>query len=97
MAGIAWRAPMADWQESSARLTTELIKHQAIQPASGLASIFFSLSFIEAGKDLPSDDALYWLCRVGAWSSASVGLVAIAHDVWWRIRERTRASLAKPS
>jgi hypothetical protein len=80
---------MADLPEHSARAAIELIQHQAIQPITGLSLIFFSGSFVEAGLEAASNDPLYWICRIGAAAFAGVGLVAVAHDVWYRMKARS--------
>ena len=81
---------MADFPEHSARAAIELIQRHAIQPITGLSLIFFSSSFVRAGLDAAADDPLYWICRIGAGAFALVGLVAVAHDIWHRMRERSR-------
>jgi fatty acid desaturase len=81
---------MTDLPEHSARAAIELIQRNAIQPITGLSLIFFSSSFIQAGLVAAADDPLYWICRIGAAAFALVGLVAVAHDVWHRIKERSR-------
>jgi hypothetical protein len=81
---------MVDLPEHSARAAIELIQRHAIQPITGLSLIFFSSSFIRAGLDADAGDPLYWICRIGAGAFALIGLVAVAHDIWYRMKERSR-------
>lgn len=81
---------MADFPEHSARAAIELIQRHAIQPITGLSLIFFSSSFVRAGLEAAADDPLYWICRIGAGAFGVVGLVAVVHDIWHRMRERSR-------
>ena len=81
---------MTDFPEHSARAAIELIQRHAIQPLTGLSLIFFSVSFVREGLDTAADDPLYWICRLGAGAFALVGLVAVTHDIWCRMRERSR-------
>jgi hypothetical protein len=81
---------MAEFPEHSARAAIELIQRHAIQPLTGLSLIFFSSSFVRSGLDAAADDPLYWICRIAAGAFALVGLVAVAHDIWHRMKERTR-------
>ena len=87
---------MTDLPEHSARAAIELIQRHAIQPISGVSLIFFSVSFVEAGLKAASDDPLYWICRIGAAAFACIGLVAVAHDLWCRMKERSKAQASHP-
>jgi hypothetical protein len=68
-----------------ARITLELVKARAVQPALAVTYLLASVVFVVLESVAASDLSVY-LCRIVAWAMVALGLGAAVHDLLQRIR-----------